>query len=137
MPGFAIKRKTIYVLYLSLAGTTINIALNFLLISKYGLQGAAIATSLGALCFLIAYSFMSLKLYPIPFNWYKILFCMLVAGIVTAFCFYMQLNHNATTFPWRVLIFCGLIIFSIFILIGKQQLSRYVGNISLALQRKK
>lgn len=136
MPGFAIKRKTIYILYLSLAGTTINIALNFLLISKYGLQGAAIATSLGALCFLIAYSFISLKLYPIPFNWYKIIFCVVVAGAVTAFCFYLQLNHNASTFFWRVLIFIATICFAIIVLIGKQRLSEYIASILLAFRKK-
>lgn len=137
MPGFAIKRKTIYILYLSLAGTAINILLNFLLISKYGLQGAAIATSLGALCFLIAYAFISLKLYPIPFNWGKIILCAAIAGVLTGLCFYLQLNYNAKTFFLRGLIFCSTIGFSLFVLIGRQKLVEYIGTLSLALQRKK
>jgi O-antigen/teichoic acid export membrane protein len=136
MPGFAIKRKTIYILYLSLAGTSINIILNFLLISKYGLQGAAIATSLGALCFLIAYSFKSLKLYPIPFNWYKIIFGVTITGVITGFCFLLQLNYNADTFFWRILIFCTTIIFLSLLLIGRQKMAAYFTSISLVFQRK-
>jgi O-antigen/teichoic acid export membrane protein len=137
MPGFAIKRKTIYILYLSLAGTAINILFNFLLISKYGLQGAAVATSVGALCFLIAYAFISLKLYPIPFNWPKIILCAAIAALFTAFSFFLQLKYNASTFFLRMLFFCFTIGFSLFVLIGRQKLAQYMGQLSLVLQRKK
>ncbi|MEO7923969.1 MAG: oligosaccharide flippase family protein [Chitinophagaceae bacterium] len=137
MPGFAIKRKTIFILYLSLGGTAINIILNYLLISKFGLQGAAIATSLGALFFLVAYSIISLKLYPIPFNWFRIILCAGVAGLFAALCFYFQATQNESSFLLRVLIFCSTITFSILMLIGRKKLSHYRGTILLALQKRK
>ncbi|HUR66487.1 MAG TPA: oligosaccharide flippase family protein [Chitinophagaceae bacterium] len=137
MPGFAIKRKTIYILYLSLAGTAVNILFNFLLISRYGLQGAAIATSLGAFFFLVAYAFISLKLYPIPFNWFKIILCAVIAGLLTALCYFLQLRYNADTFFLRMLLFCLTIGIALFVLIGRQRLLQYMGGLSLALQRKR
>jgi O-antigen/teichoic acid export membrane protein len=136
MPGFAIKRKTIYVLYLSLGGALINIILNYLLISKYGLQGVAFATSIGALLFLIGYARISLKLYPIPFKWPRIIICVCVTGFFVIICYYLQSNMNATTFFIRLLIFCFTLTFAFFVLIGKVRLLEYITNFSSLIKRK-
>jgi len=70
--GMFLKKETKFIAYTTLAAAAINILLNFILIPHFAMFGAATATLLSFLfLFLISY-YVSNRLYPIPYEVYKI-----------------------------------------------------------------
>lgn len=57
--GLLYKRKTTYVLYLNVLTNIINLVLNVLLVSKYGVYGAAISTLISYLVFIVIANYYS------------------------------------------------------------------------------
>jgi O-antigen/teichoic acid export membrane protein len=51
----------------------VGVLANFLLIDLWGIYGAALATLLGAITFLVAWFLASQKLYPLPIRWTPLL----------------------------------------------------------------
>lgn len=68
-PGIAIARKTHYQLAIFAITAIASIAGNWMLIASYGVAGAAIATLLSALLFLVLWAWVSQRLYPLPVRW--------------------------------------------------------------------
>lgn len=78
--GMFLKKETKYIAYTTLAAAVVNISLNFLLIPYFAMFGAATATLLSFLfLFLISYR-VSNRIFPVPYEVYKIL--KMVAVIV-------------------------------------------------------
>jgi O-antigen/teichoic acid export membrane protein len=65
--GLLIKKKTQYFTYIDIINAVVNLTLNYLLISRYGVMGAAIAT-------LISYSLRALMIYIVTMSLYRIHF---------------------------------------------------------------
>jgi len=68
-PGLAIAKRTGSIAIVSVAGALLNTALNLLFIPVLGIQGAALATLLGAGSMFSAYMILSQRLYPVPHRW--------------------------------------------------------------------
>ena len=77
--GITISKKTKYLALFTMMAAAVNIALNFLLIPKYGMVGAAIATALSYLFLTCIYFIKSQKLIPLKIDWQKIIKLVLLS----------------------------------------------------------
>lgn len=80
-PGIDIAKKTYLILWINLAGALINTVLNWYMIPRYGLVGAALATLSGYVVVFVSYMVFSQKLYPVPHRWKPIVLCVALTGI--------------------------------------------------------
>jgi len=80
--GFHIVKKTWITSFFFIFGATANLLFNYLLIPKYGMIGASVATSLSFLCILIGYFVFLEKVYPIPFKYFKFIISFIISGVV-------------------------------------------------------
>lgn len=71
-PGFAIAKRTVWQMWVSLASATVAVAANFGFIHVWGIMGAAAATLLSGALFLLLWFALSQRLYPIPVRWVRI-----------------------------------------------------------------
>ena len=71
-PGIAIAKKTHWQLWVTMLGATASVAGNWLLVPLWGVWGAAMATLLSSLIFLLFWLSLSQRLYPIPYAWRSI-----------------------------------------------------------------
>lgn len=83
-PGMHIAKKTKTITIINILVTAISIFLNFLLIPKFGLQGAALANVVRAIVFCYMFFFISFKMYPIYYDWQRI-----IGGAVLSLAIYM------------------------------------------------
>jgi len=81
--GITLSRQTKYLAFYTGSAALLNIILNFILIPKYGMVGAAWATSLSYLFLTVAYCFNSQKFIHLRFDWSKIFkLIFLVLGFI-------------------------------------------------------
>jgi len=66
-PGLAIRKKTKHIALINIIGMILNFVFNLILIPRYGIQGAAIATILSMLSVSLLYLYISQKYYKIPY----------------------------------------------------------------------
>ncbi len=81
-PGISIAKKTYLILYINIGGAILNVALNWVLIPKFGISGAAIATLLSYAGMFFAYMRLSQKLYFVPHQWRPIFFAVVISGLL-------------------------------------------------------
>jgi len=92
--GISLKKKTKYLAYYAWITAVGNVGLNFLLIPKYGMMGAAVATAISYSFLTIAYYATTQRLHPLRFELKKLL---TVAGVTILYVFLA--NHlNAMRF---------------------------------------
>ncbi|MGC9336693.1 MAG: lipopolysaccharide biosynthesis protein [Candidatus Cloacimonadia bacterium] len=77
--GLYLKRKTSYIAYNTIGAAILNIGLNFLLIPKYKMMGAAIATIISFVALYIASYFVANKFYRVPYENQKLLKMLILA----------------------------------------------------------
>lgn len=80
--GFHIVKKTYITSFIYIVGAALNLLFNYLLIPKYGMIGASVATSLSFLCILISYFIFIKRVYHMPFKYLKFIFVFIISGIV-------------------------------------------------------
>jgi len=67
------------------AGAAVNVALNFWLIPAYGMVGAAISTAAAYVALFIGMTLYAQHVYPVPYQWRRIVTCVAVAvGLTVA-----------------------------------------------------
>ncbi len=71
-PGIAIAKKTHWQLWVTLLSAAASVAGNWLLVPLWGIWGAALATLLASLLFFLCWLTLSQRLYPIPYQKFKI-----------------------------------------------------------------
>jgi O-antigen/teichoic acid export membrane protein len=98
--GFAIHKKTIWFLVITLIGTAFNILFNLYAIPRYGLVGAAVATMLATFIFYSIINSASHALYPVQLRVYTFLAFVGLSGA----CNYCFLNTNLS-FDYRAIVF--------------------------------
>lgn len=81
-PGISIAKKTYLILYINIGGAALNTALNFVLIPKFGITGAAIATLLSYAGVFFAYMRLSQKFYFVPHQWRPIFFAVVATSLL-------------------------------------------------------
>ena len=78
--GIYITRRTAWKPLLLAAGAGTNVVLNLLLIPRLGMMGAAYATAAGFFVFVVCTAAVSMRLYPVPYEWGRVL--LTIAGAV-------------------------------------------------------
>ncbi|MGV6861818.1 MAG: lipopolysaccharide biosynthesis protein [Putridiphycobacter sp.] len=91
-PGLQIKKKTKVISLLTLVFAVLNILLNYILIPKFHLYGAAIATLVSTALYGFIYLRLSIKVYPYPINLTVILIPFVFSLIVMTLIQYIQIN---------------------------------------------
>lgn len=69
--GILIAKKTEYLTYVNLVIGALNLLLNFILISRYGIWGAILSTFLSFVSKIIAFYLIGMRFFRIPFEWYR------------------------------------------------------------------
>jgi len=77
-PGIAIQKKTHWQLWITILAAVVSVIGNWLLVPLWGIWGAAIATLLSSLIFLLSWLSLSQRLYSIPYAWRSILPAVIV-----------------------------------------------------------
>jgi O-antigen/teichoic acid export membrane protein len=103
MMGINLIYKTKYIAYIAWLVAIINIVLNFLLIPKYGMVGASIATMVSYITLTAIYGFISQKLYPIKIDLAKLFKIIVIVIIFTMFSF--GINYISANKGVAVLLF--------------------------------
>ncbi len=78
--GVSLKRKTQFLPFIVGGAVAVNLGLNFLLIPRFGMIGAALATFFSYVVLTLISSMVSLKLYPINYE-YKRLWKIVIVGL--------------------------------------------------------
>jgi len=82
--GINLRKKTTYTPFIVGSAAIINLGLNFLLIPIWGIIGAAIATIVSYALLVIFSYFVSHRLYPISYEWSRIIKVSLIFAILLA-----------------------------------------------------
>ncbi len=82
--GIGRARRTQYNWVVSGAAAALNIALNLILIPRYGMMGAAVATIAAYLALFVGMWLRSRRVYPVPYQWRRVITLAAVAGALTA-----------------------------------------------------
>jgi len=126
------KEKTHYILFITPVSATISIILNFLLVPKYGMYGAAFATMLSFGIFAFITYLFSNKVFPIPYEKKKIAM-LIVLGIVL---FFIQKYFLSNSYfidiiikLFSLVIFVAILWFSSYL--SKEEKVKFINKISL------
>jgi O-antigen/teichoic acid export membrane protein len=82
--GIGRARRTQFNWIVSGAAAALNVALNFALIPPYGMMGAAISTAAAYVALFLGMTFNSQRVYPVPYQWRRVLTLSSVAIALTA-----------------------------------------------------
>lgn len=124
VPGVGVARKTIHHVWRAAVAVGVNIGLNFLLVPRYGMVGAAIGTLIASVVSYVLRLVMSQRYYPIHFNFAGYLKITTVAVAMLALWYNFLLEIS-----WQnILIKLGfmlLVVVSLFVfkMIGRSELS--------------
>jgi O-antigen/teichoic acid export membrane protein len=80
--GILLQKKTKHVPLITGAGAVMNLGLNYLLIPRYGMMGAAVATVISYLLLPIGSYFVSRRYYPIKYEWGRVAKIFIAAALV-------------------------------------------------------
>lgn len=98
MPGIGIRKKTHLIFLISIVAAVINIVLNYALIPVFGIQGAALATTIGYFIAFLFFIFFSQKLYYVPHKWlgYLVLFVIVSSFVCLYFGYFAEFDYFLT-----------------------------------------
>lgn len=80
-PGLGLGKRTRTIAALNIGAAALNTVLNFVLIPRMGIMGAALATLVSAAGAAVAYQVLGGRIYPVPHRWPRLL---AVAGVAAA-----------------------------------------------------
>lgn len=112
-PGIHIAKKTKIITAINIIVTLISICLNFMLIPRFGLEGAAVANVIRAGIFCFLFFYISFKFYPLHYEWGRISIGLVAALFIYAFTiiylrqsmFYIQIIEYVVSMIVLLLIF--------------------------------
>jgi O-antigen/teichoic acid export membrane protein len=96
-PGINIAKKTNYVVWINVAGASINALLNWIFIPLMGYTGAALATMLAQGMVFGTYMYFSQHFFPVPHHWVRIIVASLWVVVLVLFSKY---NAMEGYFHW-------------------------------------
>jgi O-antigen/teichoic acid export membrane protein len=82
--GIGRARRTQFNWVVSGVAAVLNVALNFALIPPFGMMGAAISTAAAYLALFLGMALNSQRVYPVPYQWRRVLTLSSVAIVLTA-----------------------------------------------------
>ena len=86
------KKKSLWIMYVSILGAIASIAFNFLLVPKYSMTGAALASVITAFLMLLAKHYYAKKSFYIKLPYRKVLVSLLVFALVIVVSLYININ---------------------------------------------
>ncbi|HEX2868933.1 MAG TPA: polysaccharide biosynthesis C-terminal domain-containing protein [Ignavibacteriales bacterium] len=116
--GIFIEEKTKYLPYITGLGALINVGVNYLLIPRFGIMGAASATLASYVVMAIALFLVSQKFYKIDYEYGKLLRIML-SVLIPALVYYL-VPINTLIFKFGVLLLYIVLLFSLRIINKKE-----------------
>lgn len=69
LPGIAIRKKTVWQLWVTLASALVSVGANMLLVPHFGIHGAGLATLCSSLVFFVLWLLASQSLYHVPYRY--------------------------------------------------------------------
>ncbi len=105
MPGISLKKKNHLEIYINLAGLLLNIAFGVALIPHVGVVGAGLSTLLSCIGIFLMRIFFSQRLFPIPFDWPKIISAVFCVCTLVAMVSCLRLEG---LFSWIVSLLAGV-----------------------------
>ncbi len=78
------KERTAVMSLVTVAGAVLNLGLNFVLIPRFGMMGAAITTAITLFCMWVTLQFFSQRTYPLKYDYKPIATAALIAGAAYA-----------------------------------------------------
>src|SRR3954467_7448118 len=82
--GIGRARRTQFNWVVTGAAAAVNVALNFALIPPYGMMGAAVSTAAAYVTLFLGMALNSQRVYPVPYQWRRVLTLSSVAIVLTA-----------------------------------------------------
>ena len=82
--GIYVKKKTIYLLFVTGSAAIINIILNYLLIPEYKMWGAAFSTAAAYVVMAYLLFLVSRRLYPVTYEYGRIFHIVCITGLLYA-----------------------------------------------------
>jgi len=128
--GIVIYKKTKYFAYIDGSNALLVLILNFFLIKKYGIWGAAFVTLIAFIYKVSLTYILSSKLYKIYFEFRRLLKMTIVAFILYGICYSLEIQHVWLSFLFKSLIICTFPIILYFIeFFTKEEMSYVKGFI--------
>lgn len=100
--GVTLRRKTKIMALYSLIGAMTNVILNFVLIPKYGVIGAAYATLISFIVMIVIVYFYNQRLMKIKYQWNRILKISLVTALIFAVGYRVVINDVYGSVAFKV-----------------------------------
>ena len=119
--GVYIRKKTQYLPYISGAGALVNVGLNFLLIPKYDIFGAALATLFAYAVMAVGMYIASQRFHKLVFEWRKVAIIGLIA--IALFYFFQLLPLAPHDLP-SIFVKFGLVAFYLLLLFSFKVIER-------------
>lgn len=108
-PGLGIAKKTHHIATINIIGMILNALLNYVLIIKYGLLGAAIATCISAILICIININISQKHFFIAYRYTAMIEATILTTISVASIYAMNLDITLMIFTAKALVALGII----------------------------
>jgi O-antigen/teichoic acid export membrane protein len=105
---YKVTDKTIYGAYISLIGAVVTIVINFVFIPHFGYMASAVATVLAYGSMMLLSFYFGRMYYPIPYNFRKIGFYLIVSILFSILSFYIFDRNLFVGIP-LLLLFLGLV----------------------------
>lgn len=100
--GISIKRKSMINPFIVISSSSINVGLNFLLIPRFGMMGAAVATVISYVSMNAIRYFITTHLMPIRYEWRRVLHILLVCAVLYTVSRYVQIERPIYSFLVRM-----------------------------------
>lgn len=101
-PGLWIAKKTTWVAMISVGSGLLNLILNFVLIPRIGLVGAALGTLLSAITAGLAHFVFGRRFYRVPFEWPRLAAAIALASFAGLLGVFGELGLVARALSWVV-----------------------------------
>ncbi len=98
--GLRIAKKTSRITLMTIIVSSLNLVLNILLIPYLGAEGAALASLISQMIFFIGIFYFSNKIYPIRYEWGKIILIFLVGAVLV----YISLLSSDLILVFRLIV---------------------------------
>ena len=99
-----VKRKTGASVIIFFIGALINIGLNFLLIPKFGMMGAAYATLITYCIMLVALFLYNHKLMPVAYEWSRMLKIVVISALLFTIGFFTNIESLSLSIITKILL---------------------------------
>lgn len=136
-PGLGIAKKTIWQLWISVISAVVGVLANIWLIGLWGIYGAAFATLLSVVSFLVIWFVISQRLYPVPIRWGLVAVGITGAAVAGTFSWFIVERNLPISILTKLAMILAVVIFLFFInLVTVADFSRVLTMLRTAVSRK-